>query len=73
MPVSSPVDRSVWEIDPLRDAFLARELEGRRFNKAQEDAWISDIAGLVKDDVRAVRPPLRHGTCDFDFPITNAS
>ena len=73
MSVSSPVDRSVWEIDPLRDAFLARELEGRRFNKKQEDAWNSNIAELVKDNVHAVRLPLRHGTCDFDFPITNAS
>lgn len=47
------MDHSVLEIEPLRDAFLARELEGRRFNKTQEDAWISNIARDVERDEHA--------------------
>lgn len=50
------MDHSVLEIEPLRDAFLARELEGRRFNKMQEDAWSSNIARDVERDEHAVRP-----------------
>jgi hypothetical protein len=52
------MDYSVLEIQPLHDAFLARELERRRFNKTQEDAWISSIARDVERDERAVRPRL---------------
>ena len=48
--------REVLKIQPLRDAFLARELEGRRFNKTQEDVWISNIARDVERDEHAVRP-----------------
>lgn len=47
------MDHSVLEIEPLRDAFLARELEGRRFNKMQEDAWSSNIARDVERDEHA--------------------
>ena len=47
MPVSSPIDRSALELEPLRDSFLTCELEGRRF----KDAWISTIA---QRDERAV-------------------
>lgn len=43
-------------MEPLRDAFLARELEGRRFNKTQEDVWISNIAMDVRRNEHAVRP-----------------
>lgn len=53
------MDHSVLEIsrmEPLRDAFLARELEGRRFNKTQEDVWISNIAMDVRRNEHAVRP-----------------
>ncbi len=50
------MDPEVLELEPLRDAFLTRELEGRRFNKTQEGTWVSRIAKDVERDERAVRP-----------------
>lgn len=47
------MDPSVSQLEPLRDAFLTRELEGRRFNKTQEEAWVSRIAKDVERDERA--------------------
>ena len=57
-PFSSPMDSDdlVLKIEPLHDAFLARELEDCRFNKTQEDVWISNIARDVERDEHAVRP-----------------
>ncbi|KAI9442321.1 hypothetical protein H4582DRAFT_1927728 [Lactarius indigo] len=51
--MSLPVDLSALELEPLRDAFLARELQCRRFNKTQEGDWLSSIAKDVERDERA--------------------
>ena len=58
-------DRTVLELEPLRDAFVARDLEERRLNKNSEDAWISRIAALVQRHERAVRRLLRYYLCFF--------
>ncbi|KAH9054277.1 hypothetical protein EDB87DRAFT_115821 [Lactarius vividus] len=52
--MSLPVDISALELEPLRDEFLARELGGRRFNKTEEDVWVSRIAKDIERDERAV-------------------
>ncbi|KAH9036924.1 hypothetical protein EDB84DRAFT_1156137 [Lactarius hengduanensis] len=51
--MSIPMDLSALELEPLRDEFLARELGGRRFNKTEEDVWVSRIAKDVERDERA--------------------
>jgi hypothetical protein len=48
-------DVSVFQLEPLRDPFVARELEQRRFSKTQEGEWITRIAKDVKRNERAVR------------------
>jgi hypothetical protein len=49
------VDLAVLELEPLRDAFIARELESRRLSKKCEDEWISNIAEQVERHEHAVR------------------
>ncbi|KAH8992816.1 hypothetical protein EDB86DRAFT_2931004 [Lactarius hatsudake] len=51
--MSIPMDLSALDLEPLRDEFLARELGGRRFNKTEEDVWVSRIAKDVERDERA--------------------
>ncbi|KAH8994049.1 hypothetical protein EDB92DRAFT_355227 [Lactarius akahatsu] len=51
--MSIPMDLSALEPEPLRDEFLARELGGRRFNKTEEEVWVSRIAKDVERDERA--------------------
>jgi hypothetical protein len=48
-------DAAVFKLDPLHDAFLARELEERRFSKIQEGEWLARIANDVWSNERAVR------------------
>jgi hypothetical protein len=48
-------DRAVLRLEPLRDAFIARELGQRRFNKTQECEWITGIAKDVQGNKSAVR------------------
>jgi hypothetical protein len=52
----SYADGDVLLLEPLRDPFLARELEQRRLSKIQEGEWIARIAKDIQCDERAVRP-----------------
>jgi len=52
-------DGAVFLLEPLHDSFLARELEQRRFSKAQEREWTTRIAQDVQHDERAVCTPCR--------------
>jgi hypothetical protein len=47
-------DRAVLQLEPLRDAFIARELGQRRLNKVQERKWIASIAKDVRSNKCAV-------------------
>ena len=47
-------DESVLQLEPLRDSFLARELELARFSRTQEIAWVVDVAKGVRDNGPAV-------------------
>jgi hypothetical protein len=60
-PLRSYHDVTVFQLEPLYDPFLARELEQRRFSKTQEGEWITRIARDVQRNERAVRVclPLR--------------
>jgi hypothetical protein len=49
-------DRDVLLLEPLRDPFLARELEQRRLNKTQEVEWTARIAMDIRRDEHSVRP-----------------
>ena len=59
-------DRAVLELEPLRDAFVAREVAAHRFNKNLEDSWILNIVGLVERHEHAVRRLLRYYLCFFN-------
>ncbi|KAI0254134.1 hypothetical protein BJV78DRAFT_110006 [Lactifluus subvellereus] len=48
-------DRAVLQLEPLRDAFIARELGQRRMSKAQEREWVAGIAKDVRGNKSAVR------------------
>ena len=54
-PPQSYDDRAVLRLEPLRDAFFARELGQRRLNKTQEFEWVAGIAKDVRGDESAVR------------------
>ena len=60
-PASSPLlryydDRAILTLEPLHDAFIARDLEQRRLSKTQEEEWTARIVKDVQRDERAVRP-----------------
>lgn len=48
-------DATVLQLEPLRDAFIARELGQMRFSGTQESAWVVDVAKGVRDNKPAVR------------------
>ena len=53
-------DGAVLRLEPLRDAFIARELGQTRFSGIQESAWVVDVAKDVRGNERAVRAHTSH-------------
>jgi hypothetical protein len=66
-------DATVFELEPLHDPFIAREMEKRRLSKPQEQEWYARIAKDVQGNERAVRtsfffcPPSYYSTQHFYF------